>query len=288
MTDIKLVGLDLDGTLLDDNRHIRPRSIKALKDASAAGINLAIISGRNYLAVPEEIRKLTCVRYYVLCNGAALYDAWEDKIIYEAAIPLHDAIEIYHSMEEEEVFYDCYLNEGAWTQREHYDRIDEFVPVESHRAFLKVSRTAFSNLCDALRQRGKPIWKIQSIYKSTEIRNKERIRLSGLYPQYGFCSAYPYNLEINNPAANKGAGLMRLANMLTFTTQQVMAFGDGENDAPMLRDAGVGIAMGNAAKEALNAAKFVGPRNTEDGVAQVLEALTNKGAPLEAVLHRYR
>lgn len=286
MTDIKLIGLDLDGTLLDDDRHIRPRTIEALKAVSAMGINLAIISGRNFLAVPEEIRELSCIRYYVLCNGAALYDARSDTILYQAEIPLSDAIKIYHSMAEEEVFYDCYISEGAWTQTDHYKRIDEFVPVESHRVFLKASRSAFPDLCEALRQRGKSVWKIQSIYKNSKIRDKERVRLSKLYPQYYFCSAYTYNLEINNPAANKGAGLMQLAKILSLSPQQVMAFGDGENDAPMLHNAGIGIAMGNAAKEALDAAQFVGPSNTEDGVAQVLEILVNKRISLETVLRR--
>lgn len=286
MTDIKLVGLDLDGTLLDDDRHIRPHTVDALKTAAANGIHLAIISGRNYLAVPLEIRKLSFLRYYVLCNGAAIYDAHQDEMLYEADIPLRDAIDIFHSLAEKDVYYDCYLDEGAWTQQSHYDRIDEFVPVESHRLFLKRNRTPFPNLCDALLRRGRPLWKIQSIYKNTEIRDRERLRLSRRYPQYCFCSAYTYNLEINNPAASKGAGLLQLAKLLDLTAHQVMAFGDGENDATMLRSAGMGVAMGNASKEAMAAAAFIGPRNTEDGVAQVLEALAGNGIPLSAILRR--
>lgn len=286
MTDIELIGLDLDGTLLDDDRHIHPHTIEALKATAAKGINLAIISGRNYLAVPVEIRGLPFIRYYVLCNGAAIYDAREDKMLYQADIPLCDAINIFHSLAEEDAYYDCYLSEGAWTQQNYYDRIDEFVPVESHRAFLKINRRPFPDLCEALRQRGKPLWKVQSIYKNTEIRDRERARLRKLYPQYFFCSAYTYNLEINHPAANKGAGLMQLAKILGIVPRQVMAFGDGENDATMLQSAGMGVAMGNASKEAMDAAGFVGPRNTEDGVAQVLEALIRKDVSLSTVLHQ--
>lgn len=273
MTDIKLVGLDLDGTLLDDDRRIRPKTIEALRLAASRGINMAIISGRNFLAVPEEIRELEFIRYYVLCNGAAIYDAHEGRMIFEAAIPLDDALDIYRSLDEEDVYYDCYLNEGAWTQQNHYDQIDDFVPVESHRAFLKINRIPKENLSQALYERGKPVWKIQSIYKSTDIRDKEMERLRCKYPQYSLCSAYPYNLEINVPCATKGQGLMQLAQILSIQPTQVMAFGDGGNDASMLKSAGFGIAMGNASDEAKMAADYVGPCNSEDGVAQVLQAL---------------
>ena len=282
MINISLVGLDLDGTLLDDDRRIRQRTIEALRLAANHGISLAIISGRNFLAVPAEIRALPFIRYYVLCNGAAIYDAQEDTMLYRAEIPLIDAIEIYHSLAEEDVYYDCYLNDGAWTQQSHYDRIDEFVPVASHRAFLKVSRTPFPDLCQALLQRGKPVWKVQAIYKNTEIRDREWARLQEKFPQYSLCTAYPYNLEFNVPEANKGCGLMQLAKILSIAPEQVMAFGDGGNDITMLRSAGMGIAMGNASAAAKSAANYVGPANTDDGVAQVLEAVVT----WKSLLHR--
>lgn len=273
MIDIKLVGLDLDGTLLDDDRKIRARTIEALRLAADNGVNLAVISGRNFLAVPEEIRALPFIRYFVLCNGAGIYDRQNDELLFQADIPLEEALTLYDAMDAEDVYYDCYLSDGAWTPQSHYDRIDEFVPVESHRAFLKVNRKPFADFQDALRQRGKSVWKVQSIYKDTATRDREKERLQESFPQYTFVTAYPYNLEVNMPAATKGSGLTQLAEILQLDRQQVMAFGDGGNDVTMLQSAGVGVAMGNACDEAKAAASYVGPTNNEDGVAQVLEAL---------------
>lgn len=273
MIDIKLVGLDLDGTLLDDDRKIRARTIEALRLAADNGVNLAVISGRNFLAVPEEICALPFIRYFVLCNGAGIYDRQNDELLFQADIPLEEALTLYDAMDAEDVYYDCYLSDGAWTPQSHYDRIDEFVPVESHRAFLKVNRKPFADFKDALRQRGKSVWKVQSIYKDTATRDREKKRLQESFPQYTFVTAYPYNLEVNMPAATKGSGLMQLAEILQLDRQQVMAFGDGGNDVTMLQSAGVGVAMGNACDEAKAAASYVGPTNNEDGVAQVLEAL---------------
>lgn len=273
MIDIKLVGLDLDGTLLDDDRKIRGRTIEALRLAADNGVNLAVISGRNFLAVPEEIRALPFIRYFVLCNGAGIYDRQNDELLFQADIPLEEALTLYDALDAEDVYYDCYLSDGAWTPQSHYDRIDEFVPVESHRAFLKVNRKPFADFREALRQRGKSVWKVQSIYKDTATRDREKKRLQESFPQYTFVTAYPYNLEVNMPAATKGSGLMQLAEILQLDRQQVMAFGDGGNDVTMLQSAGVGVAMGNACDEAKAAAAYVGPTNNEDGVAQVLEAL---------------
>ena len=271
--DIRLVGLDLDGTVLDDDRKVRQRTIDALRLAADKGVNLAVISGRNFLAVPEEIRQLPFIRYFVLCNGAGIYDKWNDELLFQADIPLEEALALYDAMDEEEVYYDCYLSDGAWTPRSHYEAIDEFVPVESHRAFLKVNRQPFDDFRAALRRRGKSVWKVQSIYKDTVTRDREMARLQEKFPQYTFVTAYPYNLEVNMPAATKGQGLMQLAEILQLQPAQVMAFGDGGNDVTMLQSAGVGVAMGNACDEAKAAAACVGPTNNEDGVAQVLEAL---------------
>ena len=273
MIDIKLVGLDLDGTLLDDDRKIRPRTMEALRLAAENGINLAVISGRNFLAVPEEIRALPFIRYFVLCNGAGIYDRERDELLFQADIPLDEALALYDAMDEADVYYDCYLSDGAWTPQSHYDCIDEFVPVESHRAFLKVNRKPFADFKEALRQRGKSVWKVQSIYKDTTTRDREMARLQQQFPQYTFVTAYTYNLEVNMPAATKGSGLMQLAEILGLNRNQVMAFGDGGNDVTMLQSAGMGIAMGNASAAVKEAARYVGPTNVDDGVAQVLETL---------------
>lgn len=273
LMDIKLVGLDLDGTVLDDDRKVRQRTIDALRLAADHGINLAVISGRNFQAVPEEIRALPFIRYFVLCNGAGIYDRQRDVLLFQADIPLDEALALYDALDEENVYYDCYLSDGAWTPQSHYDRIDEFVPVDSHRAFLKANRKPFADFRGALRQRGKSLWKVQSIYKDTAIRDREMARLQKKFPQYTFVTSYSYNLEINMPAATKGSGLMQLTEILGLKREQVMAFGDGGNDVSMLQSAGVGVAMGNACEEVKAAANCVGPSNNEDGVAQVLEAL---------------
>ena len=111
-------------------------------------------------------------------------------------------------------------------------------------------------------------------------------RLSQEFPQYSLCTAYTYNLEFNVPAANKGDGLMQLSRILELKPEQVMAFGDGGNDITMLKQAGMGIAMGNASPAAKASADYIGPSNTEDGVALVLEALVGETSLLNTILKK--
>lgn len=89
-------------------------------------------------------------------------------------------------------------------------------------------------------------------------------------PQLVLSISMPYNLEVNAPGATKGEALLALCRALSVDPAETVAFGDGTNDRTMLRCAGVGVAMANAAPETRAEADLVAPSNQEDGVAQVL------------------
>jgi len=269
-----LVGLDMDGTLLGRDRILTQRTMDVMEKVSALGVNLAVVSGRRFPVVPKVIRDMPFMRYFVLCNGAEIYDKLEDKVIYRAEIPFEDSLRIYDSLTEHpKVYLDCYHSDGSWARAEDYDRINEFVEDQSHRDVLHDTRTPISDLRKALMERGKPVQKFQTIYKNMAIRDAEIKRLTSLYPNMIITTAYTYNLEINVPEATKGIGLLNLANLLGLRREQVIAFGDGRNDISMLKCAGTGYAMENAPDEVKAEADRIAPPNTEDGVAQVLTEL---------------
>ena len=89
-----------------------------------------------------------------------------------------------------------------------------------------------------------------------------------VFPNALFTSSVPNNIEINAPAANKGAGLKFIAQYLEIPVSATMAFGDGLNDIAMIKAAGIGVAMGNAAPEVLAAADHVTEDCDHDGVAE--------------------
>ena len=110
MNEIKLVGLDMDGTLLDQNRNLTEHTLEILEKVAKKGIHLVVDSGRKFEVVPEELRNLPFMRYFVLCNGAEIYDKDKDETLYRAEIPLDIALEIYDSITSNpDIYLDCYL-----------------------------------------------------------------------------------------------------------------------------------------------------------------------------------
>lgn len=274
MSNFKLVGLDMDGTVLGKDRILTQKTIDVMEKVSAKGVHLVVDSGRRFPVVPAELRELPFMRYYVLCNGAEIYDKLEDKVLYSSEIPLKRALNIYDSLvSHPEVYLDCYQSDGSWARAEDYVRIDEFVEDQSHRDVLRNTRTPVQGLRQFLVERNKPVQKFQTIYKNMAIRDKEMERISALYPDMTVTSAYTYNLEVNVPDATKGIGLIKLGEILGIPREQIIAFGDGENDISMLQNAGVGYAMENAPDSVKAQADRIAPPNTEDGVAQVLTEL---------------
>ena len=103
-------------------------------------------------------------------------------------------------------------------------------------------------------------------------------RLTRMFPQ-GVCFAKskPRYLEIVREGVDKGRAIEALAGALGVAREEVMAFGDGQNDAPMIRWAGLGVAVENAVDECRRAAARIAPKNTADGVAQVVERMLDAG-----------
>ena len=273
MERFKLIGFDLDGTLLDQDRILRPRTIAALALASDNGCNIAITSGRNFLAVPKMIRDLSFIRYFILCNGALIYDRQCDRYLYECSIPLETALSVYRDLGKTEVYYDCYLRDGAWAQAHHLETVHEMVSDPTHLKVLYDTREPKEDLIAALKERGKDVCKVQAIFRDTETRDKVMAAMKAKYPDLEITTAYTYNLEFNMPDATKGKGLIKLAQILGIERKYVAAFGDGGNDISMIEEAGTGFAMANAPEEVRAHADVIAPSNREDGVAQILEAL---------------
>ena len=91
MTDkkeLRLIAFDLDGTFLNDSKEIPEENLQALEKAAERGIAVVPATGRLYPALPHELRELPFMRYYILINGAKVYDAREDKVLFSAELPI--------------------------------------------------------------------------------------------------------------------------------------------------------------------------------------------------------
>lgn len=275
----KLIAFDLDGTLLDDGKRLPPDNLRALRAAGERGLLLVPATGRLPAGLPEPLRGLPGLRYGILVNGALLYDWQEERVIGREEIPLELALRVIDYMDTLPALYDCYQDNWGYISRPLYDRAAEFVTDPGILDLLLRLRTPVPSLREYLREKGQPVQKLQMHLKDPALRLRLLEELPGRFPELAVTSSVPSNIELNSARAHKGAALLRLCALLGIDPAQTVAFGDGSNDATMLRAAGLGVAMANAAPQVKAAAALVTGSNEEAGVARVVEALLRGEEP---------
>ena len=269
--DIRIIALDLDGTLLDSDKKLSERNYQALKTAAEKGIEIVPTTGRFYGMLPNNIKDLPFVNYVITVNGASVYDVREKKNIAEANIPLDTAIEVMKYLDQYDCIYDCYMDDGAYISRWMWERIEEFPLNVHYHKMWKDQRQPVDDLKTFLKEQGKGIQKTQCLVKDLSLRNQLLAEAPHLFPQILTTSSLDINVEFNDIHASKGLALVSLAKHLGCTAENVMSFGDGLNDLSMIKEAGTGIAMANSCREVLEAANDIVPDNDHDGVAEGIE-----------------
>ena len=269
--DIKIIALDLDGTLLDSNKNLSPHNLAALQRAAQAGIEIVPTTGRFYGGMPECIRSLPFVNYAITINGAQAQDLRTGEVIYKSEIPLDEAIEIMTYLDSLPVIYDCYMDNAGWMTVDFKKQIDGMVRDGHYRKMLHELRNDVPELKAFLLEKGSDIQKTQFFTADMSLREKLLNELEGIFPNICVSSSTEQNVEINASRANKGEALSALARHLGYTDENTMSFGDGLNDLSMIKSAGLGIAMENACDEVKASAGYITDTNDNDGVMKAIE-----------------
>ena len=271
MKDIKIIALDLDGTLLNSNKELSRRNYHALEEAARRGIQIVPTTGRYYGALPQVIREMPFVNYVITINGAQVRDLRSGEVLYNAEIPWQQAIEIMSFMDTLPVIYDCYMNDEAFMTAALKEKINEHTTDPHYRKMLYELRQPVPELKEFVAQRQMDIQKTQFFTMDGELRRRMLEELPQRFENLSVSSALLHNVEINNIRANKGDAVLALAAHLGYTADNVMSFGDGSNDVPMLRAAGLGVAMANAFDDVKTHADYITGHCDEDGVADAIE-----------------
>lgn len=277
MEEIKLIAFDLDGTLLRDNKEVSGRTIEALLKAAERGIWMVPTTGRLYDGIPEKIRTLPFIRYVIAANGAEVYDAVKKKALHREELAVAEAERIFDYAKEAPVIFGCYQGGRGWMDQRDVGRMEEFAISPSLYQTMKSTYFPVEDLRRFLVESGDTVQKLMMFFSDPEARERLLKQMPGDFPKLAVSSSISNNIEVNAGAANKGAALRFLCEHLQLEREESVAFGDGTNDLTMLREAGIGVAMGNAAKEVRDAADQVAKTNEEDGVAVWIEEYLTEG-----------
>lgn len=268
---IRLIALDLDGTLLNTQKQLSEENRAALTRAARAGIHIVPTTGRFFDGMPDTVRALPFIRYAITINGAEVADRRTGEELYKADIPLERALELMRYLDTLPVIYDCYQDNAGWISEHLKARIDSTVKDPHFRKMLHELRKPVPELKAFVTERGRDIQKIQFFIPTPELRQELLETLPKMYPDLAVSSSVSENIEVNAAGATKGKALLGLAERLGIPREGTMAFGDGLNDLSMLEAAGVGVAMENACAEAKAAADYITLSNNDHGVAYAIE-----------------
>ena len=271
--DIKLIALDLDGTLLTTDKRLTDENRSALQRAADNGIEIVPCTGRFYLGIPDVIRELDFIHYAVTINGAEVLDLRNDKVVYESDIPLETALYLNDMFEDMGIAHDAYVQSRGYMERRFLDHIEDHLPDPIYCRTLRNMRKPVDDLRSFMVARGNNIQKIQIFTYDLDILRNTGKYIAENHPDLIATSSLKNNLEINNAAANKGAALRALTEYMGLSTDNTMAFGDGGNDLPLLRAAGVSVAMGNSLQILKDEADFVTLTHDQSGVAYIINKL---------------
>lgn len=272
---IKLIALDLDGTLLNRSHEMSERTVNAVRSAYKKGYHIVVCTGRRYASSLPHLNTLECTDEVILDNGIIIKDTRTGRTIYSKYM---DA-EIYRKLMKE--VRSTGLPPVVIT--DEYPEKDIFVePFKDanpyHRDFVELNMQycrIVNNLDDppadkviqlAIFQEYQTLLKVESILKKSvehliDCFTIRAIRYMGS------------SLELVPKGSSKWKALAFLLNLKGISAGETLAIGDDVNDIEMLSNAGYGVAMANAFDEVKTAADYVAADRDEDGAAAVIEKL---------------
>ena len=274
--DIKIISLDLDGTLLDSQKRLSDGNRAALEEAAAKGVHIVPTTGRFFGMMPQAVRDLPFVRYAITINGAQVYDRETDTAIVREEIPLDMALDIIRLLEGYDVIYDCYRSNWGWMTESLQAKAEDYATDAHYLKMVREFRNPVPDLKEYLRSTAAEgdVQKVMLFARNTpgseSVTKAITDAVAERFPSIKTTSSTWNNLELNISTAHKGNSLKRFAEHLGYTLENCMALGDGTNDLSMIEAAGLGVAMSNAHPLVLAAADHVTASNDEDGVAKAI------------------
>lgn len=261
----KAVFLDLDGTLLDDNKKVSEENKEAIKYINEKGIQIIICSGRQQSMINDYKNEINASKYIISCNGAEIYDCDAKQELFSASVPedlvynLYNYANARNYLARFDTKYGRYINSMDYfisKELELEKDVEKFVIQNKILQFTIGTQTE--------EQIDETIKYVKSLNRTDiKIENKYRAK-SGRYDIWA--------INIINSNASKGNAINGLCKYLKIDTKDVIGIGDDHNDISMLKTVGLGIAMGNAMPLVKEYAKEITLTNNESGVAKILKS----------------
>lgn len=270
--DIRLLALDIDGTLMDAKKQFPEINRQALQECERRGIRIALVSGRSFELMRQFARELGIHPLMAACNGARI-EAGENGPTYrESTFARQDAERVLEVMERSGMYFNSYRRGKCYMGNPHVK--ESLGPRYSHHIPGVCGDPGFEyeTICDREKMHGEGM---DGVYKFVVLgapydEGFARIRDELADMNLSVSSASKRNTEFMPAGVDKGSAVQALCEMTGVDRFQVMAFGDQTNDIPMLNASGWPVAMENGEESVKAAARIIAPDHNIGGVGLVL------------------
>ncbi|NEW65507.1 HAD family phosphatase [Carnobacteriaceae bacterium zg-84] len=263
---IKLIAIDLDGTLLTSDKTISQRNKEVIKQAKEQGIKIVLCTGRPIMGIRAFLEELDLISEHDHCitfNGGLVQVTETEEILAQKA----------HTKADVEHIYDVCFSVGLPINAIDLEKVYEPIYPPHNRSLYPdiINNLLFEHRDIDSFDADHMFNKVVSCCPQDVLDSKIAVLPETFKNDYTLLKSRPILLEILPKDVDKGYGLKCLCELLNIKAEEVLACGDEENDLAMLTYAGYGVAMGNATQDVKNAAKYITDTNDADGVAKAIE-----------------
>lgn len=284
----KLITIDLDGTLLNKYGEVTEYTKNVIKKTTDKGVLVVLASGRISESVLTIAKEIGANKYYISGNGSVLYDMQKDEIIYENYLNKEKVLEIIELCDKNSIYYNIYTENAVLAKSLNYnvafynyentkkssdkktdinivEDMYEYIKNSNINKFLKIticdeSKIVFSSII-------KKIKNIEDIdVLEVSHMSQKKIKTGTKEVEVGY-----FYTEVSSKNVDKWYAIEKVMEIENIKKEEVMALGDNNNDIVMIKNAGLGVAMGHSNNEVKKVADYITENNNEEGVAKAIE-----------------
>ena len=284
----KLITIDLDGTLLNKYGEVTEYTKNVIKKTTDKGVLVVLASGRISESVLMIAKEIGANKYYISGNGSVLYDMQKDEIIYENYLNKEKVLEIIELCDKNSIYYNIYTENAVLAKSLNYnvafynyentkkssDKKTDINIVEDMYSYIKnsnINKFLKITICDESKiVFSSIIKKIKNIEDIDVLEvshmSQKKIKTGTKEVEVGY-----FYTEVSSKNVDKWYAIEKVMQIENIKKEEVMALGDNNNDIVMIKNAGLGVAMGHSNNEVKKVADYITENNNEDGVAKAIE-----------------
>ena len=284
----KLITIDLDGTLLNRYGEVTEYTKDIIKKTTNKGVLVVLASGRISESVLTIAKEIGADKYYISGNGSVLYDMQKDEILYENYLTKEKVLEIIELCDKNSIYYNIYTENAVLAKSLNYnvafynyentkkssDKKTDINIVEDMYNYIKnsnLNKFLKITICDenkivfsSILRKIKNISDIDVLEVSH--MSQKKIKTGTKEVEVGY-----FYTEVSSKNVDKWFAIEKVMELENIRKEEVMALGDNNNDIVMIKNAGLGVAMGHSNEQVKKVADYITVDNNEDGVAKAIE-----------------